>query len=306
MNAFYHNNLAHLQYVLVERDWVYPSWSAPIFDGKVWLLVDEQSASASTQATLMFMNAGLGTVVGENTSGVMGPNTTNVILPNTGLLVRLDVGLMTDAHGNPLEIGGIAPDVRNFYGMDALETTLAIIEDMVPIQRSHITLDVLESNDWDWAYWEDWDWDDVDWDDPRWEEIYNDFWDWYIENFWYEYDDWYWEPQDWEWDWDFPIWEDHGLLAAAWGNEIDLTDHPMTGNWAWDHNDSYIYELRPDGTGIRGFYGNRYEIFWFADDGNLIIIAGTSVEYWTFTVVDGVLTIVSAQVPGLTWSYIQQ
>ena len=282
MNAFYHNNLAHLQYVLVERDWAYPSWSAPRFDGKVWLLVDDQTASASSEATLQFMDAGLGTVVGENTSGVMAANTVGVILPNTGLLVRVDVGLRTDAHGNPLEVYGIAPHVRNFYGMDALETTLAMIEEFEPTQTRPFN--------WDDFFYGD------DWDVPLWDDIWDDDWDWE------DLLDWY-----------FPFLEDLNaaigptpeLVGMVWGNEIDLTNHPMTGSWVWDQADSFIYELRPDGTGIRGFYGLRSEIFWFADDSNLIIVTGPGIEHWTFTIVDDVLTIVSAQVHGITWSYIR-
>jgi len=132
MTAFNQADLAGLDYVVVRTEWHAPNPDGIIFNGKVWLLVDGFSASASSHATLMLMNMGLATVVGENTSGVMGSNHTYIILPNTGLLFRIDIGYMTDAMGNSLEEHGIAPHVRNFAGMDALETVLELIAQFEP------------------------------------------------------------------------------------------------------------------------------------------------------------------------------
>jgi len=237
MTDFNQSDLAHLDYVLVERDWIFPTGDDLTFDGKVWLLVDGGSASASSQAALLLMNTGLATVVGQNTSGVMAAHHFYLILPNTGMLFRIDVGYRTDAHGNSLEAHGITPDIRNFPGMNALDTVLEII---------------------------------VNDDAAEWPNRITDA-----------------DVQDWDFD-------------------IDFTDHPLTGIWAWDTDDSFIYELRADGTGIRGFYGNRINIYWYTFGNYLFIDVGLMVEHWAFTITDGVLTIVSEQVPGLTWSYIRQ
>ncbi|MCL2360907.1 MAG: S41 family peptidase [Defluviitaleaceae bacterium] len=235
MTAFNQRDLALLDYVMVERSWVFPAGDDLVFEGKVWLLVDGHTGSAASQATLMLMEAGLATVIGSNTSGVMAAHHTYVILPSTGILFRMDVGYRTDIHGNSLEAYGIAPDVHNFLGMNALETALELIAGAEPPQQFNLN---------------------------NWQDLV--------------------------------------------GDNVDFTDHPLTGTWAWDTDESYIYELKPDGTGIRGFYENRREIYWHVYGNNLFIDTGVMIEHWTFEIVDDVLTIVSAQVSGLTWSYIKQ
>jgi len=88
--------------------------------------------------------------------------------------------------------------------------------------------------------------------------------------------------------------------------EIDFTDHPLIGTWAWDNDSSYIYVFEIDGTGIRGFDGDRINIEWYAFEDYLFMDVGTMIEEWAFEIVDNVLTIVSLQVDGMTWSYIRQ
>jgi len=127
MTAFDANDLARLDYVIITSEYTFPADDGIIFNGRVWLLVDGGSASASAVATQMIMTSGRGTVVGTNTSGVMGPYHTYIVLPNTGMLFRMDIGYMTDMFGNSLEEHGIAPHVLNFEGMDALQTVLALI-----------------------------------------------------------------------------------------------------------------------------------------------------------------------------------
>jgi len=127
MTAFNQDDLTRLDYVLVSMETLFPVWEGPWFEGKVWLLIDANSASASSHATLMLMGTGRATVVGDNSSGVMGSQHTYIVLPNTGMLFRIDIGYMTDIFGNSLEAYGIAPHVRNFEGMDALETVLELI-----------------------------------------------------------------------------------------------------------------------------------------------------------------------------------
>ena len=111
MTAINEADFANLEYVMVQTEWVFPNEDGLMFNGKVWLLIDTNTA----------------TVVGENTSGVMWANHVYIILPNTGMLFRLDVGYMTDADGVSLEAYGISPHVRNFENMDALETVLELI-----------------------------------------------------------------------------------------------------------------------------------------------------------------------------------
>ena len=231
-------DLEHLDYVLVERDWIFPTDDGITFDGKVWLLIDAYSASASSHAALMLMDTGLATVVGSNTSGVMATHHIYLPLPNTGLLFRIDLGYVTDAYGNSLEVYGIAPNVRNFFGMDALETVLELIANPYAAEEHREEIDLFDIFDL--------------------------------------------------------------------GFDVDFTGHPLIGTWAWDNDDAFIYEFRPDGTVTRGFDGTRAELYWYTFGNNLLIDVGFMIEHWTFTIEDGVLTIVSAQVPGLTWSYIWQ
>ena len=127
MDHFNQEDLARLDYVLVSRTALFPSEDSINFGGKVWLLVDDMSMSASALATNAMLYTGLATVVGENTSGVMGSSHIYITLPSTGIIWRIDVGYQTDAAGNSLEVYGIAPQIRNFDGMDALETVLDLI-----------------------------------------------------------------------------------------------------------------------------------------------------------------------------------
>jgi len=57
----------------------------------------------------------------------MGSSHIYIALPNTGIIWRIDIGYRTDAMGCSLEVYGIAPQVQNFEGMDALETVLELI-----------------------------------------------------------------------------------------------------------------------------------------------------------------------------------
>jgi len=268
MFAFNHADLLRLDYVMVERNWVFPTGDNLTFDGKVWLLIDGGSASASSEATLMLMETGLATVVGENTSGVMAAQHFYQILPNTGLLYRIDVGYRTDADGRSLEAYGIAPDVRNFYGMDALQTVLELIRDPYATDPAAAMADVSDNDIAD-----DPGEDTLDEADstiaPADEPEYDPF------------------------------------ESIPWG-AASFTSHPLLGTWAWDYDDSFIYELRPDGTGVRGFYFHRNDIYWYVYNNNLFIKSNNLIEHWTFTIVDGVLTITSAQIDGITWSYLRQ
>ncbi|MCL2361326.1 MAG: S41 family peptidase [Defluviitaleaceae bacterium] len=127
MPHFNPGDLSSLDYVMLSRMEITPAYDSINFGGKVWLLVDGMSMSASVLATEAMLYTGLATVVGENTSGVMGSSHLYIALPNTGIIWRIDIGYRTDAYGRSLEVYGVMPHVRNLDGMDALETVLTLI-----------------------------------------------------------------------------------------------------------------------------------------------------------------------------------
>ena len=124
-------NLEDLELLDYAVTWTVNFWWADDnipFGGKVWLLVDGDSASASEMAAIISMGTGFATVVGENTAGITGVNNTYAALPNTGILFRIDIGYSVDQFGRSFERYGVTPQIRNFEGMDALETVLHLIE----------------------------------------------------------------------------------------------------------------------------------------------------------------------------------
>jgi hypothetical protein len=106
------------------------------FDGKIWVLTDERTASAAEGITAILKYSGTATVVGESTWGILGtshqPVGVMLSLPYTGALVRFDVAYFTDLYGRPLQGYGIQPHYANRPGMDALETVLAMIGEKTP------------------------------------------------------------------------------------------------------------------------------------------------------------------------------
>jgi len=104
-----------------------------LFDGKIWLLTDGETASAAEGVVAILKYNEIVTVVGEPTWGIMGtsfePNTMYLTMPNTGIIVRFDVAYYTDPYGRPFQGYGIQPHYFPRPGMDALETVLAMIEE---------------------------------------------------------------------------------------------------------------------------------------------------------------------------------
>ena len=130
MMYFNTDDMTMLDYVVVIQMTIEPVEVDFYFHGKIWILVDGLTASAGELAVLFAMDSGFATVVGTNTMGVMPSATAQVLLPNTGIIFRFDVGYFTDACGRSLEEFGITPDYLNRPEMDALETVLAMIEEM--------------------------------------------------------------------------------------------------------------------------------------------------------------------------------
>ena len=106
---------------------VRPTWQSNFY-GKIWMLIDEGVFSASQMVAEFYKQAGFATFVGETTGGMVAtPMGSNFFsLPNTGIIIRYDPTLATNRNGRPLEYG-TDPHHFNRLGMDALETTLALI-----------------------------------------------------------------------------------------------------------------------------------------------------------------------------------
>jgi len=104
-----------------------------LFDGKIWILTDGQTASAAEYAVFLLGQDENITIVGEPTMGLFGtqllPLRIYLTLPNTGIVVRFDVAYFTDMEGRPLQGYGLEPQYRPRPGMDALETVLTMIEE---------------------------------------------------------------------------------------------------------------------------------------------------------------------------------
>ena len=99
-----------------------------LFPGKIWVLVDNDSASAVEYAAIYIQATEFATIVGEPTMGITGGALSGFfVLPNTGVIVRHDIGYFFDDYGRAIDEFGVSPDILNFEGMDALETVLAII-----------------------------------------------------------------------------------------------------------------------------------------------------------------------------------
>jgi uncharacterized protein YxeA len=102
--------------------------SSPSFDGKIWVLTSNLMGSAAQIVPWAIKETGFATLVGERTGGCMGGPRTVVDLPNSGILFQIDLFSTTDRNGFPLE-AGTEPDYYNRDGMDALQTTLLLIEE---------------------------------------------------------------------------------------------------------------------------------------------------------------------------------
>ena len=83
----------------------------------------------------------------------------------------------------------------------------------------------------------------------------------------------------------------------------------LLGVWSWDADSGYLYTFDLHFLGTRGFAGSIEFFEWYAfeEDGEqmlIIAVDGSSFyEHWMFSIDNNILTIDSAQVPGLTFSY---
>ncbi|MCL2753942.1 MAG: S41 family peptidase [Defluviitaleaceae bacterium] len=125
-----YNDAAFLTHI-VPRPSLVRSTGEILFDGKIWILVDGNSASAVEYAVMYAMAADFATVVGTPTRGVTGGGLVGFFaLPNTGMIIRYDFGLFIDSYGRAIDEFGVTPHYLNRQGLNALQTTLELIQEM--------------------------------------------------------------------------------------------------------------------------------------------------------------------------------
>jgi len=138
--AFLAPQYLHVLYDIMRMDYYYvyahtlqPSELQTQFNGKIWMLVDENMFSAAQWVATFYKEIGFATLVGNTTGGGLAfcsvaMFSNYITLPNTGIIVRYDTMLSLDPRGRPIEYG-TEPHYFNRPGMDALETVLALIEE---------------------------------------------------------------------------------------------------------------------------------------------------------------------------------
>ena len=106
---------------------------APPKDRKYWLLISEKTASAADRLAGLCKASGFATLVGSNTGG-LGHNGRHspiyIMLPKSGLLIKFDPLYGLNSEGYCVDEVGIAPDIYNLPGKDALETCLETIKNL--------------------------------------------------------------------------------------------------------------------------------------------------------------------------------
>lgn len=105
------------------------------FRGNIWILVDEGTGSASEVFSILARQAGIARIVGERSRGNYSKSRGQgslffIDLPNTGIVVTWDPVYFTDSRGRHAHEHHVVPDHFNRPGMNALETVLAIIENI--------------------------------------------------------------------------------------------------------------------------------------------------------------------------------
>lgn len=98
------------------------------FNGKLWLLVDEQDYSASDAFTTFCKNTKFATIIGKTTGGNGGGGEIqSIVLPNTGIVILYDPYMCFNSDGSCNGIHGEHPDIEIAEDEDALEVCLKMI-----------------------------------------------------------------------------------------------------------------------------------------------------------------------------------
>jgi len=98
------------------------------FEGQVWLLTSGANTSGAVTLAMMSRTTGFATLVGETAHGsYLGLWLYHIELPHSWGNVTWAMDYLTDQYGRAFEEFPIEPDYYNRPGMDALETTLALI-----------------------------------------------------------------------------------------------------------------------------------------------------------------------------------
>jgi len=335
MQEFNQQDLALLDYAIIWHVEIWPVEDNIPFGGEIWLLVDGGSASASDNAATLSISTGFATVVGEPTAGVTGVIYTYAALPNTGILFRIDLGYTVIPSGHSIEEFGVIPQIPNAPGMDALETVLALISgyelptyeewradfealiaEIFGIQ--HITPIPPPPSSLIFPSVPRMTFNGVDFVSIRSvAEVHGYTVEWSRE-------------------------KNSVVIISADGNSrvvrisaegtfnangtvfvaVDYAARifadsvyisPLTGTWAWDEDNSFIYIFNADGTGQRGF-PLAMENFTWSTNGtrlNIDLLGELSLfalrnERWTFSINGDVLTLESLQVDGMVFNYIKQ
>ena len=99
------------------------------FEGKIWLLTNENNYSGAALFARHAKDMGFATLVGEATGGAYTTSSGLFFsLPNTGIILRWDADYLTDSEGRALNEYTTTPHYNSNDNMDALETVLKIIE----------------------------------------------------------------------------------------------------------------------------------------------------------------------------------
>jgi len=104
---------------------ILPPHSNPIFKGKVYILTNKYTGSASEPFAYLIKKAGIATIIGEKTAGAM-QSGEHIPLNKTFSLFVPAADYMT-ADGHRIDKVGVSPDIK-VPSEEALNRTLAIIE----------------------------------------------------------------------------------------------------------------------------------------------------------------------------------
>lgn len=133
-----HNQRYYSNVIFKDRVTYYiePSQNHIHFEGNLWVLIDENVASAAEKFTTICKRMNLATIIGETTTGAGNSGQPVVFpLPNSGLLVMYEDIVGYNEDGTVTSLAGISPDIANDEDADALSTCLRLIKEGYIYQR---------------------------------------------------------------------------------------------------------------------------------------------------------------------------